>query len=399
METVTARRYREHLIGNYGSPPLTLVRGEGCRVWDENGRAYLDFGSGIAVSALGHGHPHWVKRVSEQAATLAHTSNLYRIPLQAELAEKLCHYTNGGKWLFCNSGTEANEALIKLARLHGARLAGKEGVRYQVVTAENAFHGRTFGGMSATPQAKIQKGFAPLLPGFPTALLNDIATFEAVMDETVAAVLIEPIQGEGGIHVANASFLKDLRALCSEREVMLMIDEVQCGTGRSGEFFAHEHAGIRPDAIGMAKGLGGGFPIGALWADDPYSELFTPGSHGTTFGGNPLACAAALAVLEVIERDKLLERARTLGNTLRIRLSQLVDKHSEILEGVRGLGLMLGLVLREEKAASLVSALRQSGLLVVPAGTRVIRFLPPLTVSENELDEAINHLDATLNHL
>lgn len=395
METDPTRRYRNCLIGNYAQPPLALVRGEGSYVWDAQGRRYLDMGSGIAVNALGHAHPHWVRRVSAQAAKLVHCSNLYAIPAQAELAEKLCQYAADGKWLFCNSGTEANEALIKLARLYGIRKTGEEGKCYQVVTAEHGFHGRTFGGMSATPQAKIQKGFAPLLQGFKTARLNDIDSFRAAIDDTTAAVLVETIQGEGGIHVASSEFLRELRALCTERKVLLMIDEVQCGTGRTGTFFAYEAAGIRPDAIAMAKGLGGGLPIGAIWTAMPYSDLFTPGSHGTTFGGNPLVCTAALAVLEVLEQEKLMARVRTQGAAFREQLETLARRYPQAIQAVRGIGYMIGLVMQGD-ALAWNTHLRDHGMLAVPATGGVIRLLPPLTATQTELNEACQILEQTL---
>ena len=308
---VTADWYDAHVLKNYARAALTLVRGSGSQVWDDTGKCYLDFTSGIAVNALGHCHPRWVAAVQRQAAELVHVSNLFRNPRQAELARRLVGYAGPGRVFFCNSGAEANEALIKLARLHGvAKAGGEEGRCYKIIAAKSAFHGRTYGGMSATPQEKIQKGFRPLVPGFAFGELNNLESFAALVDNETAAIFVETIQGEGGINPCTPEFLRGLRRLCDERNLLLLVDEVQCGIGRTGAFYAFQHSGITPDAIGMAKGLGGGFPIGGMWVRDRHAELFHPGNHGTTFGGTPLACAAALAVLDVLEEEKLLERVQ-----------------------------------------------------------------------------------------
>ncbi|MEM7674340.1 MAG: aminotransferase class III-fold pyridoxal phosphate-dependent enzyme, partial [Verrucomicrobiota bacterium] len=287
----TQERYEAYSLGNYAVPPaISIVEGQGAYVWDEARRRYLDMTSGIAVTALGHSHPEWVKAVQEQAATLSHCSNIFGNPNQAKLAEKLVEKAGPGRVFFCNSGAEANEALIKFARLWGYKQSGEvEGKKYKIVVADTAFHGRTFGGMSATPQPKIQKGFGPLLPGFTVAKYNDIESFENAIDAETAAVFIETIQGEGGIRPFQLEFLRKLRALCTEKNILMLIDEVQCGIARTGKFFAYQHAEIKPDAIGMAKGLGNGFPIGAVWISEPHHSVFTPGTHGTTFGGSPLA--------------------------------------------------------------------------------------------------------------
>lgn len=384
----TERAYEQFLMLNYGVPPLTLVRGEGARVWDDTGKEYLDFTSGIAVNALGHSHPVWVKAVQEQAATFVHCSNLYRNEPQGQLAERLSKYTGAGRFLFCNSGAEANEGLIKLARLHGKRKAGEEGKCFEIIVAENAFHGRTFGGMAATPQEKIQGGFRPMLDGFKVAKLNDLDSFRAQITDTTAAIFVETIQGEGGINAADHDFLRGLRTLCDEHEIMLILDEVQCGAGRSGKFFAFEHAGIKPDAIGMAKGLGGGFPIGAIWAAPDYAELFQAGMHGTTFGGNALACRAALAVLDVIEQDHLLDQITTQSADWHQQLSELVDS-SDRLIGLRGAGYLVGLQLNEAPL-EWIGKLRDAGMLCPPAGNNVVRLLPPLTATPNELTRAVD---------
>lgn len=386
---------------NYGPPAFNAVRGEGVYLYDESGKRYLDFGSGIAVTSVGHSHPKWVKAVQEQAATLTHCSNLYGIPGQQKLADRLVEKAGPGRVLFCNSGAEANEALIKLARLHGRKLSGgEEAKRYTVVAAQNAFHGRTFGGMSATPQEKIQGGFRPMLDGFKFGELNKIETFDKLVDDSVAAVFIESIQGEGGIFPAETSFLQELRALCTERGALLMLDEVQCGIGRSGHFFAFEASGVKPDAIGMAKGLGAGFPIGAIWIAEPYAELFQPGSHGTTFGGSPLASAAANAVLDIIEEEELLESVTANSVLWHEALQDLSEKYPHHIAGMRGAGYMVGLVLKQEGAnLAVTSAAREKNLLIVPAGHNVIRLLPALTANLKELAESVRILDEVFAEL
>ena len=388
-----AALYDAHVLKNYGPAPMTLVRGEGSFVWDAENRRYLDFLSGIAVTSVGHSHPHWVRKVQEQAAQLVHVSNLFHVPQQGELAARLCQLAGGGKVFFCNSGAEANEFLIKLARLWGRKKSGgEEGKCYRVITAENAFHGRTYGGMSATPQKKVQDGFGPLLEGFRHARFNDVDSFRQQVDDSVAAIMVETIQGEGGIHPATTDFLRGLRDLCDEKGILLLIDEVQCGIGRTGKFFAFEHAGIVADAIGMAKGLGGGFPIGAGWVRETYADLFTPGSHGTTFGGTPLACAAALATLDILEEEKLLEKVVALGSGWITSLQELASRHSAHLTGVRGLGYHVALTVKGDPLPW-VGRLRDNGLLTVRGGTDAIRLMPPLTVSQQELDTSIEILD------
>lgn len=387
------------LVKNYNAPPFNAVRGEGMYLYDDSGRRYLDFGSGIAVTSVGHSHPKWVRAVQLQAATLTHCSNLYGVPGQEKLADRLVQRAGPGRVLFCNSGAEANEALIKLARLHGRHLSGSEGKCYTVVAAKNAFHGRTFGGMAATPQEKIQGGFRPMLEGFTFGELNRIETFDRLVDDSVAAVFIESIQGEGGIFPADPCFLRELRSLCHQRQVLLMLDEVQCGIGRTGHFFAFENADIRPDAIGMAKGLGAGFPIGAIWIAEPYAELFQPGSHGTTFGGSPLACAAALAVLDIIEEEQLIERVTANSPTWHRELENLAEKHSDQIAGIRGAGYMVGLSLIPEGLnLKVAAAARQRGLLIVPAGHNVIRLLPALIASPEQLSESVAILSEVFDH-
>ena len=391
----TAELYDAYVLKNYGRPALTLVRGEGTRVWDDTGRRFLDFSSGIAVNALGHAHPHWVAAVQAQAAQLTHTSNLFRNPLQGELARRLVGYAGPGRVFFCNSGAEANEGLLKLARLHGIRKSGAEGKCYKVICAQSAFHGRTFGGMSATPQEKIQKGFRPLLDGFAFGEFNNLASFEALIDENTAAIFVETIQGEGGVHPATPEFLVGLRALCNKHNLLLMLDEVQCGIGRTGRFYAFDHAGVRPDAIGMAKGLGGGFPIGAIWIGEGACDLFQPGMHGTTFGGTPLACAAALATLDVIEREKLCEHVARASGPWHAALRALAAEFPAQLSGLRGHGFMVGLQFTSD-VVPCVAALREAGMLAPLAGGNVIRLLPPLNTSVADLAESVAILRSVL---
>lgn len=394
VRTSTADLYDAHVLKNYGRPALTLTRGSGSWVWDDQGGKYLDFTSGIAVSALGHCHPHWVASVQRQAGELIHVSNLFRNPNQGELARRLVGYAGPGRVFFCNSGAEANEGLLKLARLHGATKAGgQEGICYKVICAKSAFHGRTFGGMSATPQEKIQKGFRPLVQGFAFGELNNLASFEALIDDQTAAIFVETIQGEGGVNPATTEFLIGLRKLCNQHNLLLILDEVQCGIGRTGKFFAYEHADIRPDAIGMAKGLGGGFPIGAIWIGEKAAELFQPGMHGTTFGGTPLACAAGLAVLDIIERENLLAHVTKASVVWHAALQALAKDFPAQVLGVRGRGFMVGIQLASDPAAY-VAALREEGLLVPSAGGNVIRLLPPLNATADELARSVEILRA-----
>ena len=384
--------YHRYWLNNYAAPNLTLIRGEGEKVWDDRGHQYLDFTSGIATTSIGHCHPKLVAAIGGQIEKIIHVSNLFRNETQARLAEALVEKIAPGRVFFCNSGTEASETLLKLSRLFGAKKRGTN--PFKVIVSSNAFHGRTFGGMSATPQPKIQKSFKPLLPNFPVAKFNDSESFAALIDRDTAAILIEPIQGEGGIHVATREFLQDLRTLCTDNGILLLMDEVQSGMGRTGAFLAHEIAGITPDAIGLAKGLGGGFPIGAVWISDTCADLFTPGSHGSTFGGNPLGCAAALAVLQTIDEENLLSRVRKLSAPWIEQLNDLKKRHELVVE-VRGRGFLVGLELKENPD-DLRNLLQQVGLLTVAASGNVLRLLPPLTVSEASLRKSIQTLDTAL---
>jgi acetylornithine aminotransferase/acetylornithine/N-succinyldiaminopimelate aminotransferase len=396
VRTGTAELYDAHVMKNYARAALTLVRGRGTQVWDDAGHSYLDFTSGIAVSALGHCHPHWVAAVQRQAGELIHVSNLFRHPNQGELARRIVGYAGPGRVFFCNSGAEADEAMIKLARLHGVRKAGgEEGKCFKIVCAKNAFHGRMFGGMSATPQEKIQKGFRPLVPGFVFGELNNLGSFAALIDGETSAILVESIQGEAGINPCTPEFLQGLRRLCDEHNLLLLLDEVQCGIGRTGKFYAFEHAGVRPDVIAMAKGLGGGMPIGAVWAGDRAADLFQPGNHGTTFGGTPLACAAGLATLDVIEREKLVEHVARVSGPWHEALRGLKGEFPRHIVDVRGKGFLIGVQMAEDPAPWL-TALRERGLLAVGSGNNVIRLLPPLIATAEELARSVEIFRAAL---
>jgi len=386
--------HSQYLVSNYAAPAIEVVRGQGTKVWDSQGREYLDFTTGIAVSNLGHSHPHWVKQVSSQASELVHCSNLFSIPEQVRLAKRLVQKIGPGKVLFCNSGAEANEGLLKLARLSGNQ--NPDSPRHGIVVAENGFHGRTLGALSATASPKYRKGFEPLLPSFSFAPLNDIQAFDQAISADTTAVLVESIQGEGGIYVAEDSFLQELSKICVERKVMLLLDEVQAGIGRTGEFLGFQKSGIIPSAVAMAKGLGGGFPIGAIWISEDYAEAFGPGSHGTTFGGSPLACSAAHAVLDVLEEEDLISATRQKGEILHQKLSQFITKYPDLVAEVRGRGLMLALAFKNDPAP-LVKRLREAGLLVVGAGGHAIRFLPPLNVKDEEIEQAISIVDTILS--
>jgi acetylornithine aminotransferase/acetylornithine/N-succinyldiaminopimelate aminotransferase len=391
----TEAHYDAYVMKNYGRPAVTLVRGEGCRVWDDRGREFLDFTSGIAVTALGHSHPVWVRAVQEQAARLVHVSNLFRNPLQGELARRLVGHAGPGRVFFCNSGAEANETLIKLSRLHGYQTTHEEGKRCKVICAKNAFHGRTFGGMSATPQEKIQKGFRPLLDTFAFGEFNNLQSFVDLVDERTCAIFVETIQGESGVTPATPEFLVGLRKLCDERGLLLMLDEVQCGLGRTGAFYAFQHYGIQADAIGMAKGIAGGMPMGAVWVREPYAEYFQPGSHGTTFGGTPLACAAALAVLDVIERDDLMGNVRRNSPAWHAALRQLAADFPALLKEIRGVGYMVGVGFHADPAP-FNAKLREAGLLCPLAGNNTIRLLPPLTATPADLAKSVELLRSVL---
>ena len=375
-----------HLMNTYNRQPVAFVRGEGAYLWDETGKRYLDAVAGVAVNALGHGHPKLVKAVSEQAASLIHSSNLYRVLRQEELADKLCALSGMDKAFFCNSGCEANEAAIKLARLYGH---GKGIEVPTIIVMEKAFHGRTMATLTATGSRKIQAGFEPLLSGFARVPFNDLEAIRHVAEhnKSVVAVLIEVVQGEGGINVLPSEYLAELRKICDVHGWLLMLDEVQTGIGRTGTWFGFQHSGVMPDVMALAKGLGSGVPIGACLARGAAAEVFTPGSHGSTFGGNPLACAAALATLQTIEEEKLLDNARVRGEAIRSGLrAALVGVHGVV--DIRGEGMMIGIEL-DRPCGELVAVARDAGVLINVTADTVIRLVPPLIYGAAEVDALV----------
>jgi len=367
------------------------VRGEGCHLIGEQGERYLDFASGIAVNILGHGHPALTKAISEQAATLMHVSNLYGSPQGEAFAQRLVENTFADTVFFTNSGAEAVECGIKTARRYHHVKGNAH--KHDLITFSNAFHGRTLGTISATNQEKMRDGFEPLLPGFAYAQFDDLDGAKALMTENTAGFLVEPIQGEGGLRPASDAFLKGLRALCDENDLMLVLDEVQCGYMRSGTFFTHEQYGIEPDIMAVAKGIGGGFPLGACLATEKAAAGMTFGTHGSTYGGNPLAMAAGQAVLDVILAPGFKEHVNAMSARLVQALEQFIPNHDALFESVRGKGLMLGLKMKSDSRA-FVSHLRDHGLLTVAAGDNVVRILPPLVIEEAHIAEFIERLSA-----
>ena len=379
------------LLPTYARSELSFARGEGAYLFTASGERYLDFASGVAVTALGHAHPHLVKTLTEQAKKLWHVSNLHVIPEQERLAERLCDATFADRVFFANSGAEAVECAIKAAR----RYHFKQGVpeRYRIITFEGAFHGRTLATIAAGGQAKHLEGFGPPVDAFDQVTGFDIDAVEAAIGDETAGVLIEPIMGEGGMREVPVRFLKDLRALCDEKGILLILDEVQTGIGRTGRLYAHEWAGITPDIMASAKGLGGGFPVGACLVTEAVGSAMTAGSHGSTFGGNPLAMAVGNAVLDAVLEEGFLENVAQTGLRLKQRLAALKDEHDEVIEEVRGQGLMLGLRCKVPNT-KLLEALRAEKLLTVQAGDNVVRLLPPLIIGEDEIELAAAKLDA-----
>lgn len=375
---------QENIMATYGRFPMALVKGKGSYVVDADGKQYLDFVAGIATCVLGHCHEELVKAVQEQSQKLWHVSNLYWIEPQVELAGKLTGLSGLNKVFFCNSGAEANEAAIKLARKYFYRQNKPE--KNKIIVFKNSFHGRTMGALTATGQKKYHEGFAPLLDGFLYAEYNDIASVEKLLDDTVAGVMVEAVQGEGGIKPADINFLRALRQICHKEGILLIFDEVQTGIGRTGKFFAFEHYGIKPDIITLAKGLGGGFPIGAMLAADKAASGFAPGDHASTFGGNPLACAVGKKVVDIVAKEEFLREVEEKGEILREDLKKLGDSR---IKEVRGKGLLIGVEFDRE-VKGLIEICRQKGLLLVGAGPNVARFVPPLTVNRTEINQAVN---------
>ena len=373
--------------------PLALVRGEGSRVWDADGREYLDALAGIAVCSLGHCHPRVTAAIREQAGRLVHVSNLYHIEPQARLAEALCRESFADKVFFCNSGAEANEAAIKLARRYGHEVLGEQAKR--IITMHHSFHGRTMATITATGQDKVKVGYNPLLEGFDYVPFNDLETVAAAVSEKTCAVLVEPVQGEGGVVVPDPGYLEGLRRLCDEKGILLILDEVQTGIGRTGTFFAYQHSNMVPDILTSAKALGNGFPIGALLASDRIMRCFGPGSHASTFGGNPLASAAALAVIESLRNEGILAGVAGKGVLLKEGLQKLQGRFPEIVGEVRGVGLMLGADLKVP-VGEVVAGSLERGLLVGAAGENTLRLTPPLVITETEIETVLGILAEVL---
>ncbi len=378
------------LMPNYNRADIAFAHGEGAWLFDERGRKFLDFGAGIATSSLGHGHPHLVNAIAGQAAKVIHVSNLYRVPGAELLANRLVAASFADSVFFCNSGAEANEGLVKAMRKTCADAGQPE--RYRVICFEGAFHGRTLAMIAATGNAKYLAGFGPLVDGFDHVPFGDIAAVRAAIGPQTAGVLIEPVQGEGGVRPASVAFLQALRALCDEHGILLGLDEVQCGMGRTGRLFAHEWAGIQPDVMSVAKGIGGGFPMGAVLAKERVARVLVPGSHGTTFGGSPLAAAAGNAVLDVILAPGFLDGVAAAGRYLGEALGGLCARFPGVFEEVRGMGLLRGLKCVVPNTAVQAVAM-EAGLLTVAAGENVLRLIPPLIVGTAECDEAVALLE------
>jgi predicted acetylornithine/succinylornithine family transaminase len=382
------------LFNNYRQAPVVMVRGEGAALWDADGRRYLDMTAGVAVCVLGHGNAGLADAIAAQARRLVHVSNLYYIEAQLRLAEALARRAFHGRVFFCNSGTEANEAALKLARRYQI-VTRAQPRRLELVAFEGSFHGRTFGSLAVTGQAKYREGFGPLVGPVRFLPFGDVAAARAAITGETCAVIVEPIQAEGGVVVPPPGFLQELRRLCNDTGTVLIFDEVQTGIGRTGTFYAFENEGVVPDVVTLAKGLGGGVPVGAMLANEEVARGFEPGSHASTFGGNPLATAAALYVQQAIDREGLLERCRDVGAHLGAGLARMAERRRPRTRGVRGRGLLQGLVL-EGDPGPVVARARASGLLVSTAGTNVVRFVPPLIATRAEVDEALAILDAAL---
>lgn len=383
----------KYLMHTYTRQPISIVRGRGSKVYDLEGREYIDFVSGIAVNLLGHGHPDLVHTIQRQAAQLIHTSNLYYTEPQVKLAKMLVDHSFADRVFFCNSGAEANEAAVKLARRYAHERHGAS--RLDIITMKNSFHGRTLAMITATGQEKVQKGFEPLMPGFVYAPFNDFDAIESMVSDTTAAIMLEPIQGEGGVFPAERGYLKKLRELCTQKDILLIFDEVQTGMGRTGTLFAYEQLGVTPDIMTLAKGLGGGVPIGACLATESVAAAFTPGAHASTFGGNPLACAAAITVFRTLLEGQVLDHARRMGEYLAKGLADCKERF-RVVQAVRGLGLLQGMELQLDVKPLVAEALAR-GVLINAAGERVLRFVPPLIITPQEIDKVLDVLSSSLS--
>jgi acetylornithine/N-succinyldiaminopimelate aminotransferase len=387
----TIELFDKYVIANYGRLPRVITKGEGCYLYDADGNKILDMFPGWAVSGLGHCHPKVVGALRKQAGELLHIDNTFYSEPQGMLAKLLSERAFGGKCFFCNSGAEANEAALKLARLHTAQ------EKYKFITAEGSFHGRTFATVTATAQPKYHEGFLPLLPGFIYVPFNDIDALESAFSDEVAAVMIEPIQGEGGINVATPEYLDAIRRLCDENGAVMILDEVQTGIGRTGKWFGYQHFDVEPDIITMAKALGGGVAIGAMMAKEEIAASLVPGKHASTFGGNCLACAAGIAVIEAIEQDNLLKNAAELGRYAKEKLEQLKQKHF-IIDSVRGIGLMMGVQLTSP-GNEIVDKCLEKGLRINCTSGTVLRFMPAMITTEDQIDQAIEILDSVMSEV
>jgi predicted acetylornithine/succinylornithine family transaminase len=383
-------RSADHEVGVYARQPVAFVRGSGSELWDADGKRYLDFFAGLAVASLGHCHPAVVEAIGTQAATLLHASNVYYTKPAAELCALLCQHSFAERVFLCNSGAEANEAAMKLARRWGSTQSGG---RYEILATTGSFHGRTFGTLTATGQEKYHTGFLPLLPGIRLVPYGDISAMKAAVRDETVAIIVEPIQGEGGVVVPPADYLAGLRALADRHGLLLILDEIQCGLGRTGRLFAYEHAGITPDIMTLAKALGGGVPIGAMCTTARIAAAFTPGAHGSTFGGNPVACAAAVAAVQALAAPALLAHVREIGDHFLARLTALEGRGG--VRQVRGMGLMLGAEL-DRPGASIVARCLADGLLINCTADRVLRFLPPLVITRAQVDEGFTILERAL---
>jgi acetylornithine/N-succinyldiaminopimelate aminotransferase len=386
-----------YLMNTYNRFPLAIRKGRGMKVWGTDGKEYLDFVGGIAVNCLGHCHPKVVIAIQKQAQRLIHVSNYYHIEAQTKLAKILVDKSFADKVFFCNSGAEANEAAIKIARRYYREIAGEN--RFEIITTLNSFHGRTLGTLSATGQEKFKAGFEPLVPGFSHVPFNDPEAMEKAVTKKTCAVMIEPIQGESGVRIPDPDYLREVRKLCDRHGILLIFDEVQTGMGRTGKLFAYEHYGIAPDIMSLAKGLGGGFPIGAMLASDKVAAAFEPGTHGSTFGGNPLACSAALATIDVLTEDGfILDQCRRMGEYFKKKLEELQKEFPSIIAEVRGLGLLVGIELTRD-GAPLVKACMERGMLINCTAGNILRFMPALIVTEKDIDQLADILDQIFDRL
>ena len=383
-------------MNTYARFPVTFVRGEGLYAYDEEGRKYADFGSGISVNNLGHCHPAVVKAIAEQAQTLCHCSNLYWSEPQLDVAEYLVKYSGLDRVFFCNSGAEANEGAVKLARKYFYDKGRSD--KYEIITMKKSFHGRTLATLTATGQDKVKTGFAPLPEGFVYAAFNDFEDLKAKVSEHTCAVMLEPVQGEGGIYPAEKDYLEQVAAFCKEKGFLLIFDEIQCGMGRTGTMFAYEQYGVKPDIVTNAKALGGGLPFGAFIASEEVAASFGPGSHGSTFGANPVAASASRAVFEVMEKEDMLSHVKTVGADLRDRLLELKEEFPEVIKDVRGLGLMLGMEVTCG-ASAVVNACFDNGVVLLSAGPDVVRFLPPFIITEKDVDFLTETLKKAVNSI